>query len=139
MTNLQKYDYITLVIIRLPSLMNTYLKELIACQFALESNFGNSNLAQLKNNHSGMKLAKLRLSTRNPESIDDVFARYDSMKDCIVDYVLWLQYQGFRQDSTVESWKALMKIYCPEPDYLTRIDRILDNYKIWQVEYEKIY
>lgn len=144
MTNSQRYDYINLIIMRLPALFSTKTKEFIACQFALESDFGQSILAQTQSNHCGMKLAKSRLTTRLPESpIPEVptpiYASYDSMKDCVVDYVLWLQSNGFRQTSTFQDWCNLMPRYCPEPNYLKKIEAIKIRYDIWKVQYEKVY
>ena len=61
----------------------------IACQFALESDFGNSSLAKNEFNYCGMKKAYFRPSLRQLDNLKG-FAHYDSLQHCIIDYCLWL-------------------------------------------------
>lgn len=102
----------------------------IGCQFALESNFGNSALARKNNNHCGMKRPKIR-PTYNVEH-SGVWAAYPILDDCIFDYFLWLVYNRITMrdlDSLDHFTKWLRNSkYCPEPDYVDRIMSIYNKY-----------
>lgn len=102
----------------------------IGCQFALESNFGDSRIAKTKNNLCGMKVPLLRPSTNIGF---DGFAQYPSKYFCEIDYVLWLAYNRFSgHDLTnLEHFTAHLKAkkYCPDSDYIERINNLYQQFK----------
>lgn len=102
----------------------------IGCQFALESSFGNSRIAKVKNNYCGMKVPHLRPSLN--QNLGSGFATYDSLEDCCTDYVLLLSYNHFTytQLSNLDCFLARFKTihYCDEESYLDAINNI---YKIF--------
>lgn len=108
----------------------------IACQFALESAFGNSTLAVSHHNFCGMKTPAKRYGkyllsfpachTNQPKLGE--FAWYDNLDDCVIDYVCWVLY--FRPSLTnlssacqYAAW--IDKKFCPEKDY---VDNIISLY-----------
>lgn len=102
----------------------------IGCQFALESDFGRSRLAVECNNHCGMKSPKVRPSYDvYPCS---VFAEFDSFEECLLDYSLWLAYMRFTALEVQELQKFKDKLYkckyCPEPDYISKIEKIYNEF-----------
>ena len=69
------------------------VKIFIACQFALESNFGTSQLARNRNNFCGMKTPLVRISSANNAGKPlEAYASYSSLNDCVDDYMLCIQY-----------------------------------------------
>lgn len=102
----------------------------IGCQFALESNFGDSSLARNRQNYCGMKFPSIR-PTLAYGSYDD-FACYMSLEDCVIDYCLWLSYKRPPKGTlecfdSFRSWLANSS-YCPEPTYISRIDAVYCDY-----------
>lgn len=105
--------------------------DFIACQFALESDFGCSNLAKLQHNYCGMRVPFLRISTcKNFQSKHSEFACYETLYDCIVDYVLCLQYHcPLRKElDNLNLFKGFIKFYCPDRDYVSRIETIYNQF-----------
>lgn len=108
----------------------------IACQFALESDYGRSRIAARNTNYCGMKVPALRLSTAiNKGVVDSVgdFAKYNSFADCVLDYVLWLQYNKIPSSAQtdLEAFERFLhdSKYCPALDYLSRIEAIYKQFK----------
>lgn len=105
------------------------VRDFIACQFALESNFGESSLAQSCYNLSGMKHPLVRPTT----SIHayNGFATYGSVTSCVVDYVLWISYRKpLRKElEDINLFKGILKNYCPEKDYIDKINKIYSQFK----------
>lgn len=100
----------------------------IACQFALESNFGKSDLATSSFNHCGMRKPVVR-PTLALSYVTLPFAHYNSLDDCIVDYMLCITFRKPMSIdlSSVSRYIAFIKgWYCPETDYT---DKILSIYK----------
>lgn len=99
----------------------------IACQFALESDFGCSRLARECNNISGMRSPSLRL-TLDVYHASGEFAVFYSWSECISDYFLWLAWNHFNLDDFQDLNKFKRKLvscgYCPENDYINRINKI---------------
>lgn len=111
--------------------LSSEVRFFIACQFALESDYGKSRLCARNCNYCGMKVPSLRVT--NCVNIDSSgFAKYNSFADCIVDYVLWLQYNRVSRacQSNVIQFAEFIKSsgYCPESDYVKRIFDIYDQY-----------
>lgn len=108
------------------------VSEFIACQFALESNFGRSHLSTLYNNMCGMRMPLVRITTAIAKDVNSGFAIYSSIHDCIIDYMLCLQYHRPMSDirESIERFKFFIKNwYCPEVDYLNKITKLLKSYK----------
>lgn len=102
----------------------------ITCQFALESNFGASDIYQQNNNICGMKLPKYRITCA--QSSRRSHAYYICVEDSIWDYFIWLCYYGFSQkhlhdlDGFIEQMRKCP--YCPAPDYVDRILNLKSQY-----------
>lgn len=107
-----------------------HVADWIGCQFALESNFGNSRIAKTKNNLCGMKVPLLRPSTN---VACEGFSHYPSKYFCEIDYVLWLAYNRFSgHDLTnLEHFTMHLKAqkYCPDLDYIERINNLYQQFK----------
>lgn len=114
----------------LPQAMEV-VKYWIACQFALESNFGQSRLAKLKNNYCGMSLPKSRISMNI--AVSGNFAEFDSFESCVIDYCYWLAYNRFTYmdlfNLDLFTRKLIAKGYCPETDYLDRVFTLYNSLK----------
>ena len=102
----------------------------IACQFALESDFGGSRLAQKNNNISGMRSPTLRLTLN--EDCSSSFAVFASWFDCVTDYFLWLVWNHFTFDDLHDLSKFKTKLvssnYCPDDGYIARITDIYSQF-----------
>lgn len=102
----------------------------IACQFALESDFGRSYCATKYHNLCGMKVPVYRPTLCQNKG---GFACYIDDYDCINDYLLWLAYNKFnRYDlSHLDVFKKMLVVkgYCPESDYIKRIESIYQQFK----------
>lgn len=98
---------------------------LIACQFALESDYGTSVLAKANNNYCGMKVPHKRLSTAINYKSNEKWARYTSKWTCVHDFILWLMYNNVKN---TENYFEKLKSYCPEKDYIKKILKIEENY-----------
>lgn len=97
----------------------------VACQFALESNFGTSNLSQTQNNISGMKRPLVR-PTCSLET-NGQFASYESVYHCVLDFLFCLAFHKLQQynlDTIKHYIAATEKWYCPERDYHSKIQFI---------------
>lgn len=101
----------------------------IACQFALESAYGTSRIAKSRMNHCGMNVPLLRPSLNTAVS---GFASYNSLDDCVRDYVLWLAWNKFGyydlHDLDLFKKKLKAKGYCPAKDYINRIETVYLQY-----------
>lgn len=127
-----KIDFLNLITCLLPRHFSDDVKHFIASQFALESNFGNSAMACCLNNYCGMKVPAVRATLcLNPDD-KGKFAEYSCMSACVNDYVIWLVAMKFnRQDyNNISVFSNHLKVsgYCPEPDYIDRINSIFNQY-----------
>lgn len=106
--------------------------DFIACQFALESNFGRARMVETKHNYCGMKCPSYR-PTLDLDFKPNQFARYRSLIECEIDYLLWLAYNRFNRFdlSCIDSFSRLLKAksYCPEKDYIEKIQSIYQLFK----------
>lgn len=107
--------------------------DFIACQFALESSFGESALAHANNNYCGMKNPLVRISSALHAGDGNYhWAQYVSLQDCILDYLLCLQYHrplSTDYDSVVHFSRFISKFYCPERNYINKINLIYQQFK----------
>lgn len=106
--------------------------DFIGCQFALESNFGKSNLAVKYNNYCGMKFPYIRISLAYSISKLNPFAQYNGLVQCVYDYMLCLNYHhpvAKIKESISEFCLFIKNWYCPDYDYINRITNLYKNYK----------
>lgn len=105
----------------------------IACQFALESNFGSSKLALENFNHCGMKNPMVRISSAvHAGDADFHWANYSNYQLCCMDYLLCIQYHrplSVDYDTPVHFARFIAKFYCPEKDYIDKIFKIYNQFK----------
>lgn len=102
----------------------------VACQFALESNFGRARMCSTKNNFCGMKVPVRRLSLNQDTT---GFASFSSFENCVIDYIYWLCWNNFDYftlfDLDLFTRKLIAKKYCPESDYIDRVYSIYNQLK----------
>lgn len=106
--------------------------DFIGCQFALESNFGRSDLAVNYNNYCGMRMPFLRISLAKRISDLNLFAQFNGLVQCVHDYMLCLNYHhpsSKIKESISEFSHFINDWYCPESDYIKRITNLYKNYK----------
>lgn len=110
--------------------ISTEVARFIACQFALESNFGNSQIAKENCNYCGMKLPLKRLTFARGENLGH--AVFGSFYDCIDDYVLWLTFSKFSvarlNDIELFKLKLESSSYCPSSLYVVKIQSIYNKF-----------
>lgn len=97
----------------------------INAQFCLESDFGRSKISVSRFNICGMKQPSKRLTCSLPDS--PVFACFSNYDVCFVDYLLCIAHHGCSQEhlSSVVRYRTFIgRFYCPERDYLNRVDKI---------------
>lgn len=103
----------------------------IACQAALESNFGTSYLAQHFHNLFGMKVPKKRLTVASPYKKGE-HCKYSGDYTSVLDYLLWLSYNRINlvERTSVDAFKDFLvaKKYCPSAKYVDSVDAV---YKIY--------
>ena len=113
------------------------VRDFIACQFALESNFGTSRYAKVMHNYSGMKKPFKRLHYgANELNNKTEFQNYASFDFCVFDYIAWFFYTRPRQNCwyDLDAFKIHLENvgYCPEKGYINKINLIylqLKSYK----------
>lgn len=102
--------------------MSIEVSHFVACQFALESNYGKSRIATTRNNLCGMRVPIARLSNNQSST---GFASYKSMVDCVIDYCYWLAWNHFDCVTLLSldnfTRKLIAKQYCPDKDYIDSI------------------
>lgn len=127
-----KIDFLNQIISFCPDYFAQEVKQYVACQFALESAFGQSAFATIDNNYCGMKVPKFRITLALNYSECDKFARYSGIFTCFQDYLLWLQYNRFTryelQDKNLFVRHLNLSRYCPDLGYFDRIDSIFNQY-----------
>lgn len=124
-------DYIRCQISNILPYLPEQVCAFIACQSALETNFGRSRIAIENNNLFGMKLPYSRPTCAVGEQFEH--ARYISQQFSIVDYVLWITYHKplRSQMNSIESYSHFLTVnhYCPSPRYIQSILDIYEQYK----------
>lgn len=103
----------------------------IACQFALESNYGTSQLATKYNNITGMRKPLVRPSTCEVDLDSNGFAVYSCKMYCIIDYFLCICYHRPLSEDFEDVKKYarfVKKFYCPEKDYIDKIMSIYNKF-----------
>lgn len=124
----KKLDFVKMVsssIMKYLPSVNGDVTRWIVAQFCLESDFGRSMISNYRHNICGMKQPSKRLTCSLPES--KVFACYSSYDVCIVDYLLCIVHHGCTQDhlKSLSLYRTFIgRFYCPEPDYLNRVDKL---------------
>lgn len=111
----------------------------IGCQFALESAYGTSISAQDFNNITGMSVPRIRLSTAY--NIDRAYAGYDCIKDCVLDYILWLCYNCIKPYMLMDlgAFQKFLQVhrYNPNVKYIDKINDIYKSFKNYSHENKK--
>lgn len=106
--------------------------QFVMAQSILETNHYKSNIYKKNNNLFGMKLAKTRLTTAHGENRGH--AMYVNTETSLVDYMLWLTYNGFTQNTLKDLDKFKLRLinsgYCPQKDYIKRIEEIYNQIEI---------
>lgn len=118
----------------------------IACQIALESAFGTSELSIKQLNYIGMKLPSKRfgcyispyyVSLRDSSQLVSAnFSCYLYVRDCLADYICWVLYnRPSRNDLCCSSEYAnwLTGKYCPDSDYIDNITSLYNQFKSYQL------
>ena len=129
----KKIDFLNSIVSLLPEHFDNEVRKFIACQFALESDFGQSSLARCNHNFCGMKVPSLRLTLCSNASSKDYysFAVYSGITYCVHDYLIWLVYNKFNriEYNSVDAFARHLKYsnYCPDDDYVE---------KIWSIYYQ---
>lgn len=129
MTNDEKKLFLSSVVDELKHYsLYPIVRKFIACQFALESDFGRSPLALKYSNYCGMKHSRFRITTSLVMS--HVYNHYLCFSDCVLDYILWLTYNRCKHDIKLEEFKEFLvkKCYCPESDYISKIEAIYNQF-----------
>ena len=105
------------------------VSDFIACQFALESDFGKSDIAKFNLNFCGMKHPALRPTFSVCQKRG--FALYYGCRDSVYDYLLWLSWHRFTVQMDLDEFRTRLKAkgYCPESDYITKINYLLKSYQ----------
>lgn len=102
----------------------------VACQFALESNFGLSRLVKTKLNYCGMKMPLSRPTLNICVSGD--FAKFESLECCVIDYVYWLSWNHFNFVDLFHlnnyTRRIIASKYCPETDYVDRVYALYNSF-----------
>lgn len=108
----------------------------IACQFALESSFGESSLAHSNNNYCGMSNPLIRISSAiHAGDPIYVWAQYDDLFSCCIDYLLCVQYHrplSSDYDTIVHYSRFISKFYCPEEGYIDKVNLIYSQFNSFQ-------
>ena len=78
-----------------------------------------------------MKVPYVRISNCLNYASSDTFAEYTLWTDCLLDLVLWIQYQRplRKQLDDVNLIPSVFKSYCPEKDYINKIQSIYQQFK----------
>ena len=132
MANSDKISFLNQVISLLPHCIGHDVRRYIACQFALESDFGSSASALCNNNFCGMKVPVLRITLALNHDAKNDFAWFAGITSCVHDYLLWLQSNKFSRSelNNLVMFRSHLGFsgYCPEPDYLDKINSIYLQY-----------
>lgn len=132
MTTQEKISFLNQVISLLPECIGHDVRRFIACQFALESDFGSSAFALCNNNFCGMKVPALRITLALNNEAKNEFAWFSGITSCVHDYLLWLQSNKFSRTelNNLDTFRSHLGFsdYCPESDYLDKINTIYSQY-----------
>lgn len=111
----------------------------IACQSALESRFGQSDICKENHNFFGMKLPVKRITTAFKEARGH--AKYTSFTMSVIDYIYWLIYNGFTKSYLVDVEKFKSKLeksnYCPSRLYISSIQSLFNSFKNYDATRKK--
>ena len=106
--------------------------DFIACQFALESDYGRCNLAKYSHNYCGMCSPHRRIFYGSSSANE--FAKYDTFDSCVIDYISWLLYNRPTncELKNLSDFKRFLRNngYCPEKDYIDKINSIYQQLKV---------
>lgn len=127
---MNKQEFLNYVETIIPFTCCKEVRQFIACQCALESNFGRSAIAKDNNNIIGMRYPTFRVTTAIGKLHDH--AQYSSLEYCLIDYGYWLSWHSINQIvlEDFEKFKNLScwSIYCPNRDYVNRIINLKNQF-----------
>lgn len=109
--------------------MSDEVRTVIACQFALESDFGSSRLAKENNNICGMKIPLVRPTTQIGTK---GFASYQNQTQCVIDFMLCLAFHqlGTRELENINYYlNNIKKWYCLDKGYTENIKSIYSQFQ----------
>lgn len=125
-------SFLNEVVSLLPLCISLNVRRFIACQFALESDFGHSASALCNSNFCGMKVPAIRITLALNDTDSASFALFSGITSCVHDYLLWLQSNRFSRSelSNLDSFVRHLSLsgYCPEFDYIDKIKFIYSQY-----------
>lgn len=136
--NKQQFGFITTVsaYVKAMTQFPQEVADFIGCQFALESSYGESSLAHSNNNYCGMRNPLVRISCALHAGNGQYhWAQYVDLFACVMDYLLCLQYHlptSDNYDNINRFSNFIKKFYCPEKDYIDRINKIYQQFKTFK-------
>lgn len=130
--NAENVTFLNNVVSLLPDCFSLEVRHYIACQFALESSFGESPLSKCNNNFCGMKVPSVRITLACNLDEKGNFAVFNGIYSCVCDYLLWLNYNKFSRAECNKLGLFVSHLsisgYCPEPDYISKINKLYSRY-----------
>lgn len=106
----------------------------IACQFALESDFGDSPVAIDNHNFGGMKIPSYRISAgcSRHDNSHPVYLQFADARSFMIDYFYRCAWYHFdlRSLKNLDDFKRELcnSGYCPEKSYISRIESIYNQF-----------
>lgn len=102
--------------------LNIRFVDIVVAQAIIESSSFKSEICIKANNCFGMKLAKQRPTTAIGEYKG--YAKYKSLRDCLIDYALWQQDNISGINTNKEYLKLLERIYAEDKNYTNKLKNI---------------
>ncbi|MBO7734947.1 MAG: glucosaminidase domain-containing protein [Methanobrevibacter sp.] len=137
----KQYDFIKTMCCNIEEIFPTLSYDVtlfIACQSALETNYGTSDLCRLFKNYFGMRNPMSRPSTSKVwGNCQFEWANFNSCYSSIVDYFLCVAYRKplAKELENLDLFKYFIKNwYCPEKDYIEKVSNIMSNFKSYKDE-----
>lgn len=120
-----KLLYQQLILMRFPH------SKIMLAQAKLESENFTSDLFKRQRNFIGMKVSQSRVTTSGRGKGD--FKLYKDWQECVTDYMFWQFSHNTDKLSDSEYLEYIGKIYAEDPNYISKIKKIL-----LQTDYEKL-
>jgi len=98
---------------------------IVLAQAKLESNNFKSTLLKTNNNLFGMKVAATRFTFATNSHDYGSYAKYESIKDCILDYRSWQIQNGYNITNETAYFELLKKVYAEDPNYVNKLKKII--------------
>ena len=98
---------------------------IVLAQAKLESNYFKSKLLKTNNNLFGMKVAATRFTFATNDHDYGNYAKYETIKDCILDYRSWQVQNTYNITNEIAYFELLSKIYAEDPNYITKLKKLI--------------